>query len=128
MRPRLTLRVARTHRRTEPERPVLSAERCWTGKSDSASEPSSTVLGHPLDQVQRCPRIPDSRVITPRQLLVLVATPLGTLTHVGCEGAHRALPGGELPGEGRPSPQASHGRVPHPAVVGGVVDHDPLAP
>ena len=33
-------------------------------------------FGHPLDQAQCGPRVPKSRVVAARQLLVLVATPL----------------------------------------------------
>src|SRR5829696_9654654 len=47
---------------------------------------------------------------------------------MGREGAHRALPGGKLPGKCRPRPKTPDRRIPHPAVVGGVVDDDPLGP
>src|SRR5215213_3365062 len=47
---------------------------------------------------------------------------------MGREGAHRALPGGKLPGKCRPRPKTPDRRIPHPAVVGGVVDDYPLGP
>ena len=83
---------------------------------------------HLLDQPQGRQSVAQSAVVPSGQFLAAVAAPLGGLAHVGRVTPHDTLPWRQLSGKSSTRPEASHGRIPNPPIVGGVIDEDSSSP